>query len=83
MGLVKPYRDGLMHRRRAPMALHGEYVIVPGTGLSSEPVAGVAAWEHLAIALGLYAQVLTPAIAPTGRLLAASVPGLSAEDSRA
>ena len=72
MGLVKPYRDGFVHRRRTPMQLHGEHVTVVDLHTDNpRKIPGFDPNHHLGMVLGFYDTVLKPATELAGALVTA------------
>lgn len=76
---VKGIRDGHIHRRRWPSALHGDGKIVyggdqPDGQYVSTVYDGLTAQEHLGTVLAIWRELLTPAVAASGLLLSAQSP---------
>lgn len=77
--LVKRYRDGFVHQRRAPMQLHGEHATTTFPSTAQKTTKGISAELHLAMVLGFYDLVLRPSCELVGTLIhkSSSVPEAS------
>lgn len=67
---VKSYRDGLVHRRREPMELHGDHVVGGWNDDGTNTLRrGGAADMHLVLVLDFYKLIMLPAFACVSALI--------------
>ena len=68
---VRSMRDGLVHRKRKPMVLHGDHVLVAPDegGDPAQNVAGISPDIQIALGLAFYNETLVPTLALVGRMI--------------